>query len=74
MSKIKIPKQTKQEKIAKIKKSLQKQQLAIIEAKYGVKVEKLYRKYADKTWEEFWTALEDLKEEMRKELELIGIK
>lgn len=74
MSKIKIPKQTKQEKMAKIKKSLKKQQLAVIEAKYGTKVEKLYRKYADKTWEEFWTALEALKEEMRKELESIGIK
>ena len=72
--KIKIPKLTKEQRMAKAKESIRKQQLAIIKAKYDVKVQKTMKKFADKTWAELWVALDILKEEMRKELEAIGIK
>ena len=74
MSKIKIPKLTKEQKMAKAKESIKRQQLAIIKAKYDVKIQKTLRKFEDKTWAELWVALDILKEEMRKELEAIGIK
>lgn len=72
--KIKIPKLTKEQRMAKAKESIRRQQLAVIKAKYDVKVQKTMRKFADKTWAELWVALDILKEEMRKELEAIGIK
>ena len=72
--KIKIPKLTKEQRMAKAKESIKRQQLAIIKAKYDVKMQKTMRKFADKTWAELWVALDILKEEMRKELEAIGIK
>lgn len=74
MKKIKIPKQTKEQRAKKVKERLQKQRLAIIEAKYNVKIEKTLKLYHDKTMGELWTALDILKEQMAVELAEIGIK
>lgn len=72
--KIKTPKEVKKQKLKLVQKKLQKQQLAIIEAKYDVKIQKTLRAYNDKTMEELWIALDLLKEQMSKELEQLGIK
>lgn len=71
--KIKITKKIKEERLAKMRDRWQKKQLAIIEAKYQVKVDKTFKLYYDKTWGELWDALDVLKEQMRKELKEIGI-
>lgn len=47
--------------------------LTTIENKYSRLVEKLFKRYADRTMGELWKKLDELKAKMKKELEEIGI-
>ena len=47
--------------------------LAQIEAKYDAKVKRVLRKYKDKTMGELWKKLDELKAQMKVELEQAGL-
>ena len=44
-----------------------------IELKYGRLVRKVYGQYKTRSWEEFMSAIEELKREMAKEMEEAGL-
>ena len=52
---------------------VKEKQLKAIEKKYSKIIAEILKEYNDKTMQELWDRLEEVKAEMKKEMELLGL-